>query len=55
MVDSTGPGDDDFDTSDADSDFQENYDDWRDQVASETALERDAEREMWEGNEPDSD
>jgi len=56
---SLGPGEDSYDNDDHDYDYdrdvQDSYDDYREQNALERELERDAERELWEGNESDSD
>ncbi|WP_254173389.1 hypothetical protein [Planktothrix pseudagardhii] len=54
-----GPGEDGYDNDDHDYDYdrdvQDSYDDYREQNALDRELERDSEREMWEGNESDSD
>ena len=56
---SLGPGEDSYDNDDHDYDYdrdvQDSYDDYREQNALDRELERDAERELWEGNESDSD
>ncbi|MFM6192271.1 hypothetical protein [Planktothrix sp.] len=56
---SLGPGEDSYDNHDHDYDYdrdvQDSYDDYREQNALDRELERDAERELWEGNESDSD
>ncbi|MCT7952224.1 hypothetical protein NG798_20715 [Ancylothrix sp. C2] len=53
------PGASGYDNNDHEYDYerdvQDSYDDWREQNASLLALERDAEREMWEANECDPD
>ena len=55
--DNFGPGEDGYDNNDHDydRDVQDSYDDYREQNALDRELERDSEREMWEGNESDSD
>ncbi|OIP69363.1 MAG: hypothetical protein AUK43_13030 [Oscillatoriales cyanobacterium CG2_30_40_61] len=56
---SFGPGEDGYDNNDheydSDRDAQDSYDDYREQNSLDRELERDSEREMWEGNESDSD
>ncbi len=56
---SLGPGEDSYDNDDHDYDYdrdiQDSYDDYREQNALDQELERDSERELWEGNESDSD
>ncbi len=57
--DNFGPGEDGYDNDDHDYDYnrdvEDSYDDYREQNALDRELERDSEREMWEGNESDSD
>lgn len=60
MINCNGdPGESGYDNNDHeydyDRDVQDSYDDYQEQNALDLALERDSEREMWEGNESESD